>query len=96
MSGVGSYGPIGPTAVDYRHTKMMDSNNMSSKEAEAARAKSAEVMAALRKGEKGDADRVLGDRPPAKDTVVGWIASRFKERKVSGSGSKGKEGEVVR
>jgi hypothetical protein len=44
----------------------MDPERMPSENAENARRKAAEVMASLKKGEPGDADKIMGDRKQSK------------------------------
>lgn len=73
-------------------THIMDPVRAPSANAAAARLKSEEVMAALRGGEQGAADRLMG-KPPAKGAREGggWL------RRMFGGGKKGEgEGEVVR
>jgi hypothetical protein len=56
------------------NANVADQKAMTSLQAQAARAKSAEVMAALKKGEPGDADRLLVSLPCFARTVLnGWI-----------------------
>ncbi|KAI6830895.1 hypothetical protein KC332_g1132 [Hortaea werneckii] len=52
----------------------MDSNSMPSDRAEAARMRSQEIMAALKKGEKGDADALMGKSESAGSGMgLGWV-----------------------
>ncbi|WPG97838.1 Hypothetical protein R9X50_00061900 [Acrodontium crateriforme] len=46
------------------NTNVMDPESMPSAEAQAARARAAEIMAALKKGEPGDADKLMGKESP--------------------------------
>lgn len=76
-----------------QNTNTMDPNSMSSDRAQAARMKTAEIMAALKKGEPGDADKLMGKQGAEgnKGTVsTGWL-----KRKLGGGSKKGNE-EVIR
>lgn len=71
-----------------------DINNeqaMTSPEAQAARAKSAEVMAALKKGDQGEADRLMGPREHHDSLIPGM--GKLKE-KLLGKKKKGDEAVV--
>ena len=70
---------------------------MPSDQAEAARKKSAEVMAALKKGDAGDADAIMGKRE-SKGTQgivpLAWFGKKL--RGIGKSEKGGKEDQVVR
>lgn len=74
-------------------TNTMDRNTMPSDTAEAARQKSAQVMAALRDGKPGDADKAMGDAE-SKGTK-GVFPLRHFMGKLSGSGKKQEKKESV-
>ncbi|KAF2166955.1 hypothetical protein M409DRAFT_23002 [Zasmidium cellare ATCC 36951] len=80
------------------NTNTLDRESMPSSQAEAARLKSAAVMAALKNGDKGEADRLMGKEnkpqgqliPRGSGDVKGWWKKRF------GGGRKGDgDGESV-
>ncbi|KAI6904631.1 hypothetical protein KC318_g1729 [Hortaea werneckii] len=55
-------------------SNVMDRNSMPSDKAEAARKRSEEIMAALKKGEKGDADALMGKSESAgRGMGLGWM-----------------------
>merc|ERR1712230_217290 len=55
-------------------SNVMDENSMPSDKAEAARKRSEEIMAALRKGEKGDANALMGKSESAgRGMGLGWL-----------------------
>lgn len=55
-------------------TNVTDRNSMPSDKAEAARQRSEEIMAALKKGEKGDADALMGKSESAgRGMGLGWL-----------------------
>ncbi|KAI6792883.1 hypothetical protein KC363_g6150 [Hortaea werneckii] len=63
-------------------SNVMDSNSMTSDKAEAARKRSQEIMAALRKGEKGDADALMGKSESAGSGMgLGWLNSWKSDKK---------------
>ncbi|GAB1733046.1 hypothetical protein NU195Hw_g9538t1 [Hortaea werneckii] len=55
-------------------SNVLDRDSMPSDKAEAARKRSQEIMAALRKGEKGDADALMGKSESAgRGMGLGWL-----------------------
>ena len=64
------------------NTNVLDPNSMPSDKAEAARRKAAEVMAALKKGEPGDADYIMRDQQ--QKATQGIVPLRWLGRKISG------------
>ena len=77
------------------NTNVMDESTMPSDRAAAARRKAAEVMAALKKGEPGDADLLMGDQQ--QKGGQGVVPLRWLGRKLSGQGKdRGEKGSVVR
>lgn len=77
---------------------VMDKESMTSDRAEAARHKAAEVMAALKKGEPGDADKLMGKAEPKTRVVpLGWLGKKFggKEQKEK-KGKKTESDGVIR
>merc|ERR1712014_571949 len=55
-------------------SNVLDRDSMPSDKAEAARKRSEEIMAALRKGEKGDADALMGKSESAgRGMGLGWL-----------------------
>ncbi|KAI5248460.1 hypothetical protein E4T43_01197 [Aureobasidium subglaciale] len=60
------------------NANVSNTSTMTSPQAQAAREKSAAVMAALKKGEKGDADRLMG-RQENYDSLVPGIAALKKK-----------------
>jgi len=75
-----------------QNTNAMDPVGMNSEKAEAARQKSAEVMAALKEGKPGEADEIMGKPDDSKGPSV---IDRVK-RKIGVGGDKKEEGDVVR
>jgi len=74
------------------NTNALDPVSMPSDKAEAARQKSAAVMAALKDGRTGDADALMGDQ---KETgTKGIVPLRWMKDKIKG-GSKKKEDAVI-
>ena len=72
----------------------MDPNSMPSDKAEAARRKAAEVMAALKKGEPGDADAIMRDQQQKGTQGIvplRWLGGKFSGKK----GRVGEDGEKV-
>ena len=69
-------------------TNIMDDKNMPSTQAEAARRKADAVMAALKKGEPGDADAAMGKQPADKHSNHGLLSLRRFGRKLSGKDGK--------
>ncbi|GAB1744154.1 hypothetical protein NU219Hw_g1311t1 [Hortaea werneckii] len=60
-----------------QNSNVMDSNSMTSDRAEAARNRSQEIMAALRKGEKGDADALMGKSESTSSGIgLGWLKGK--------------------
>lgn len=60
-----------------------NAETMTSPQAQAARAKSAEVMAALKKGDRGEADRLMGAKQGNDSLLPGM--GRLKDRIFGGS-----------
>lgn len=61
------------------NTNAMDADRMPSEKAQAARMKSAEVMAALKKGQPGDADALMAPQKPEGSQnllPLQWIKSK--------------------
>lgn len=83
----------------------MDAEKMTSAEAQAARAQSAEIMAALRKDGPGAAERMLGDRRTGndndglifagKDLWSKFFGKDGKDRKDGKGGEGGEKGKKV-
>ncbi|KAK0948341.1 hypothetical protein LTR48_000439 [Friedmanniomyces endolithicus] len=73
-----------------QNTNAMDPVGMNSEKAEAARQKSAEVMAALKEGKPGEADEIMGKPDDSKGPSV---IDRVK-RKIGVGGDKKEEGDV--
>ncbi|EME39163.1 hypothetical protein DOTSEDRAFT_83021 [Dothistroma septosporum NZE10] len=86
MNGISTGGTGAETILGGNNTRILDPTNMPSKQASAARAKSQQVMEALRSGEPGAADRLMGDEPP-KDRD--GLLKRIKHR--MGGGLKGEK-----
>jgi hypothetical protein len=68
----------------------MDPERMPSERAEAARQKSAEIMASLKKGEPGDADKLMGDRKEKSSKNL------LQKLGLGGKKKESREGDVVR
>ncbi|KAM0719117.1 hypothetical protein Q7P37_005022 [Cladosporium fusiforme] len=69
------------------NANVANEQTMTSPEAQAARAKSAEVMAALKKGDKGEADRLMGKSEQMNDSLIpgmGKLKAMFLGRKKDG------------
>lgn len=70
------------------NANVADAHKMTSPEAEAARAKSAEIMVVLQKGDKGEADRLMGENQnhdsllPGMAKLKGMLLGKKKEEKV--------------
>jgi hypothetical protein len=78
------------------NTNVMDKNTMPSDTAEAARQKTASVMAALRSGDAGAADKAMGDSEPKVSQGIvplRWFKSKMGKSKKE---KKGKEEDVIR
>lgn len=73
------------------NANVADAQKMTSPEAEAARARSEEIMAALRKGDKGEADKLMGENQNHDSLLPGMA-------KLKGMllGGKKKEEKVIR
>lgn len=65
------------------NTNTMDANSMPSDKAAAARLKSAEVMAALKNGESGDADAIMGKQQ--QKGTQGIVPLQWLKRKMGGA-----------
>ncbi|EME84291.1 uncharacterized protein MYCFIDRAFT_173310 [Pseudocercospora fijiensis CIRAD86] len=66
------------------NTNTMDRESMPSEKAEAARLRSAEVMAALKSGEPGAADRMMGGQKESGSKGIvplQWVKSKFGGKK---------------
>lgn len=78
------------------NTNTLDRESMPSAQAEAARQKSAQVMAALKSGEPGAADRVMGDQKESGSGRGGGGGSKgvfplqWMKAKMGGGGGKAK------
>ena len=72
------------------NANVSNAETMTSPEAQAARARSAEIMAALKKGEPGDADKLMGEKKHHDSLLPGM--GKLKSRLMGG---KKKEGGVV-
>lgn len=55
------------------NANVTNAQTMTSPQAQAARAKSAEVMAALKKGDPGEADRIMGKKEGHDSLVPGML-----------------------
>ncbi|GAB7359839.1 hypothetical protein MBLNU230_g7368t1 [Neophaeotheca triangularis] len=77
------------TNMYYVDTRATDEKAMPSDAAARARAKSAEIMASLKKGEPGDADKLMGrdTNETGKLLPMGWW-----KRKLSGGKKAGEDG----
>ena len=76
-----------------QNTNAMDPVGMNSEKAEAARQKSAEVMAALKEGKPGEADAIMGKRD---DMDKGPSVIDRMKKKIGVGGEKKGEVDVVR
>jgi len=78
------------------NTNTMDPSTMPSDQAAAARMKAAEVMAKLRSGEPGAADRAMGDREGKGATglmpIPSWLRKKAKGVKKGEQGAKDENG----
>ena len=63
------------------NANVQNTSTMTSPQAEAARAKSQAVMAALKKGDAGEADRLMGKQENYDSLVPGEFCSRFSLRR---------------
>lgn len=90
MSGSSSWNDSGFAFAP--NTNTMDQTTMPSKEAQAAREKTLEIMNALKDGKPGEADAMMGKRE-AKGTAgivpLDWVKSKFGGKKKEGKEEKG-------
>lgn len=79
------------------NSNAMDPITMPSDQAAAARMKAAEVMAKLRSGEPGAADRAMGDREYQGGAgllpIPSWLRKKVKGAKKGEQGANGQDGE---
>ncbi|KAK4545737.1 hypothetical protein LTR36_002691 [Oleoguttula mirabilis] len=73
------------------NTNAMDANTMPSDKAAAARMKAAEVMAALKKGEQGDADAIMGKQQ--QKGTQGILPLQWLMRKISSNSKSSTSGD---
>lgn len=78
-------------------TNVLDRNSMPSDKAEAARQKSALIMEALKNGDKGEADRLMGKENKPQGQIVprpnikGWFKRKGAKKGKEGNEADGKE-----